>query len=193
MEFDLRHSVVTVVEYYEGVTHDRSTSRCSNGAELRFHYFDWVSRPDVEAIDAAVGAFMEAITTDTRRWNIYNRSVAKAACKKRLERAVRGELTPVEEVKGVDEENSAPLYEIRWQNVAVTDQSPEEPSQLVFSEVQVRMYHSEPDVYPEHFIAHHVHEKVVDDDSNIYQLQDDEIAVARRVYTTGENVKWGLT
>jgi hypothetical protein len=143
-------------------------------------------------MDTAVNAFMEAISTDARRWNIYNRATAKAACKKRLERAARGELEPVDEVKGVDEQNSAPLYEIRWQNVAVTEQSPDDPSKQVFSEVQVRMYHSEPNVLPQYFIGHHVHEKIVADGVDVYQLQDDEIAVARRVYDTGEGMRWGI-
>ena len=144
-------------------------------------------------MDIAVDAFIEAISADTRRWNMYNRATARAACKKRLERAARGELEPVDEVKGVDEENPVPLYEIRWQNVAVTDQSPDDPSQQIHSEVQVRMYHSEPDVLPHHFIGHHVHEKNVADGVDVYQLQDDEIAVARRKYDAGEATTWGIT
>ncbi len=181
-----------MLQYDDSVTFDRSTSRCCEGVELQFHYFDCVPRTDLEPIDIAVDAFMEAISNDARRWNIYNRATAKAACKKRLERAAKGELKPVDEVKGVDEDNTAPLYEIRWQNVAVTEQSPDDPSQQVFLEVLVRMYHSEPDILPQYFVGHHVHEKVVTDGVEVYELQDDEIAVARRKYEVGEPVTWGI-
>lgn len=98
---------------------------------------------------------------------------------------------PVDEVKGVDEDNPEPIYEIRWCGLAVTERNPNN-SQVTHLEVEVRLYHSEPEILPNYFIGHNAHEKIIAGGSDTYQLQDVEIEVARRLYQLGEAIQWNV-
>ncbi len=109
--------------------------------------------------------------------------------RRRLVRASEGNLEPIDEVKPVDVDNPPPLFEIRWQGVAVTDAM--EDGTLKFGEVVVRLYHSEPDRFPGYFIGHHAHEKDLGVE-DINAAQDAEIATAVGWYYHGDPTDWGI-
>lgn len=115
--------------------------------------------------------------------------MAKAEFKQRLKKAMGGRLNPVDEVTPVDVQNPPPLYEIRWQNIPVTERDNE--GVISHKQVLVRMYHSEPAVAPEYFIGHHAHEKLVDVE-DVNGAQQVEIGVAVRWYAHGEDSTWGI-
>lgn len=134
---------------------------------------------------------MDAIKPN-RLWNPYAEIAMEEACRKRLLRACEGELEPVLEVEGVDQRRPAPLYEIKWRDLAVTDKDPDSPTGQKHSTVEVRMYHSEPESLPDYLIGHHVHQKDVSVPDEVNARQDAEIAVARSCYYAGEDTTWGL-
>lgn len=115
----------------------------------------------------------------------------KSEFRKRIEKAAAGRLNPVDEVKAVDEQHTQPLYEIRWQDIPVTEREHSE-APLRHLQILVRLYHSEPASEPDYFIGHHIHEKVVGPDVNVRHEQDTEIAVARGIYDMGEGIRWHL-
>jgi len=131
---------------------------------------------------------MIAISPPGRVWNPWTSTMVRREFRKRVEAGQRGELKPVSEVKHVDERNPPPLYEIRWQDIAVTTVV---DGSKTFGEVLVRMYHSEPVGMPSHFIGHHIHEKHVDV-ADINGAQDEEIAIAKKFYDAGEPGNWGI-
>lgn len=173
------------------MTFDRSHSRCSKPGQNAFHWFDCIQRPEEDPIETAVQRFVDAIRTD-RLLNPYAEIALEEACRARLQRASRGDLKPVFEVEGVDEERPAPLYEIKWKDLAVTDRDPGSPTGVKHSQIEVRMYHSEPESLPQHLIGHHVHEKDVSVPEEVNTRQDAEIAIARNYYHIGESTRWGL-
>jgi len=155
---------------------------------ITFRWYGFPVASDGDDLDVATEVFMSAISPPGRVWNPWTSTMIRREFRKRVQAAERGELQPVKEVKSVDEDNPPPLYEIRWQGVSVT--SIQDGAQT-FSEVVVRMYHSEPPSVPSHFIGHHIHEKDVAA-SNVYDAQDEEIAVAKQFHDAGEAVNWGI-
>lgn len=106
-----------------------------------------------------------------------------------LTRATRGELKPIDEVKPVDIANPPPMYELRWQDIAVTNR--DATGALTHSTVVVRLYHSEPDEAPGYFVGHHAHEKDVAT-ADVRGAQNDEIATALGWYQHGKDSLWGI-
>ncbi|MFD1210973.1 hypothetical protein ACFQ36_02820 [Arthrobacter sp. GCM10027362] len=170
----------------------RIPSRCSSGSPVAFKWFDGIRRSEPDHVQLAVEACLRAVDSDTRVWNPFAKAMVKSEFKKRIERAALGQLVPVEEVKPVGQQPSPPpLYEIRWQDIAVTDRAPgAAPQDAVFSKVIVRMYHSEPATLPDHFIGHHVHEKIISPAGDTHLLQDTEINVAAGYFNLGEASNW---
>lgn len=122
-------------------------------------------------------------------WNPWSSAITRAEFKKRIQKASRGELEPIDEVKPVDAVNPPPMYEIRWQDIAVAEL--QDDGSQKFSEVQVRLYHSEPPSRPGYFIGHHAHEKdVVTTDVNA--AQNREISVAVAWHDHGSPTNWGI-
>ena len=163
-------------------------SRCSSGTPVTFRWYGYPTAELGEDLDTATGAFLAAITPAGRVWNPWAQRMVRAEFRDRVLAASRGELVPIDEVKAVDQENPPPLYEIRWQGIAVTDYT---DGQAVHRTALVRMYHSEPPQAAGHFVGHHIHEKLVDVD-DIYAAQDDEIRVAKGFYDIGEPTNWGI-
>ena len=153
--------------------------------------FRWYGYPTAgvgDDIDVATDAFMTAITPVGRVWNPWSGAMVREEFRDRIVAAERGELEPIDEVKSVDEENPPPLYEIRWQGISVTDI---QNGVQRHGTILVRLYHSEPEVLPRHFIGHQIHEKNVETD-DVYGAQDAEIAIAKRYYDAGERIAWGV-
>ncbi|SEE18817.1 hypothetical protein SAMN04489740_0842 [Arthrobacter alpinus] len=134
---------------------------------------------------------MAAVSSGLRLWNPFARAMIQAEFRGRIALATQGELKPIEQVKDVGGTPVVePLYEIRWQEIAVTDAATSSTPKSHY-EVMVRLYHSEPSEEPEYFIGHHAHEKVIDG-SETWNLQTAEIQVAAGYYRLGEGVNWGI-
>lgn len=171
------------------VTRYDAPSRCSGKAPLSLRWYGFPPCNLGQDLSAAVQALFDSVSPPGRVWNPWSSAITRAEFKKRLEKASRGELEPVDEVKPVDARNPPPLYEIRWQGVAVanlkTDGSQE------FSEVLVRLYHSEPISQPDYFVAHHAHEKDLSS-QDVNAAQNDEISVALAWHDHGIDSNWGI-
>lgn len=116
--------------------------------------------------------------------------MAAAEFKQLITVAEAGLLVPDRQVKAVDINNPPPFFELRWQGISVQEINHE--GNLVDRRLIVRMYHSEPDEAPMHFIGHHIHEKVISGDASVWLLQNEEIATAVGFYRSGISTKWGL-
>ncbi|MBM7767375.1 hypothetical protein [Glutamicibacter nicotianae] len=158
---------------------------------MNFHWFDG-RRITGDAIEEAVERCMDTVRGPDRVWNPYAEIMLKAEFKNYLRRAARGTLRPISQVATVGHDPEIPMFEIRWQNVNVTERDPES-GELTYSKALVRMYHTEPLVEPDFFIGHHVHEKIIlEDPKEISRLQTKEISKAKKIYRDGVNVRWGL-
>ena len=155
---------------------------------MGFRWYGYPSANAGEDLDVATDVFMAAISPPGRLWNPWAERMARAEFRDRLKAASRGELVPIDEVKPVDDDNPPPMYEIRWQGISVTNKVGDDVSHQT---VLVRLYHSEPDIRPGHFVGHHIHEKDVAS-PGVYGRQDAEIAVAKRFYDAGEASAWGI-
>ncbi|EPR76917.1 hypothetical protein ADILRU_0756 [Leifsonia rubra CMS 76R] len=80
------------------------------------------------------------------------------------------------------------MYEIRWQSIHVSAFVDGVTSHM---NIIVRLYHSEPESHPGHFIGHHVHEKDLAA-GHIYRAQDEEIGVSKRFFDSGIPISWGI-
>jgi hypothetical protein len=163
-------------------------SRCTQRAALDFRWYGFPKAANGKDLEVATDAFMEALSGPSRLWNPYNKAMVRSEFRDRVAAAKNGQLKPVDHVKSVDEDNPPPLYEIRWQDVTVTERT--ENGGLAHPTVLVRMYHSEPPAVPTFFIGHHIHQKVTDGDVNAQQ--DAEIAIAKKFYDSGEPHLWGV-
>ena len=182
----LSFAAVTLVP----VTRYDAISRCS---VPRGPSFRWYGSPLCEPGDdiaTAVDALFASLVRPGRLWNPFAKQMAKSEFKARIKKASEGRLQPIDEVKPVDVRNPPPLYEIRWQGISVTDLADDGASKT-FSEVLVRMYHSEPASKPSHFIGHHAHEKLIDV-PDINATQQAEIRKAIAWYRRGEPSDWGI-
>ncbi len=164
-------------------------SRCSGPGAPTFRWYGYPSCDDGEDVRVAVDRLMASISGGKRVWNPYAAGMARSEFKKRIEKAQRGELQPVDEVKPVDVKNPPPLYEIRWTGISVTER--EGDGTQSHSTAQVRMYHSEPSAVPDHFVGHHVHEKRLDV-KDVNGEQQKEIRAAINWYAHGEPSNWGI-
>lgn len=171
------------------VTRYDSPSRCSQGALLQFRWWGYPPCSDDDHIAAAVAALFAAVSPPGRVWNPWSSSMARAEFKRRLEKAVRGQLKPVDEVKPVDVAQPPPMYEIRWQDIAVANLRDDGSQE--FGKVVVRLYHSEPPSVPDYFIGHHAHEKDVTAE-DVNAAQDSEIAAAVGYHDHGLPHNWGI-
>lgn len=169
----------------------RPTSRCSTSCQIHFHWFDGI-QSEKGALERATEAFMAVLRQPNRLWSPYAEVMVKAEFKKRIQKAAAGLLKPIDEVKGVGEGHAQPLYEIRWQDIPVTEREDPQASP-VHLQVLVRLYHSEPVSEPDYFIGHHIHQKVVGPGVDVRSRQDAEIAVARRIFDMGEAIRWHLS
>lgn len=169
-------------------TYDAS-SRCSGPSTPTFRWYGYPTCEVGADITTAVDVLFEAVKRPGRVWNPYAAQMARSEFKKRIERAEKGKLRPVEEVKPVDVQNPPPLYEIRWQAISVTEVDAD--GKQSFGEAVVRMYHSEPSSVPGHFVGHHAHEKDLSVD-DVNQAQQQEIKTAIGWHDHGVSHNWGI-
>lgn len=178
-----------IARYDRSVPDAATTSNCSCGVPVDFF---WHSHRDIDGhIEAAVSALMTALLAPaSRRPNPYWVADARRSFRRRLDRAARGELHPVDEVKGLGLEPRVPLFEIRWQ-VGVAD---EVDGRVRGNDVHMRLIHVEPPELGMSAVGLHAHEKeiVARDGLDVADLQNEQIRVALGVYQDGYASLWGV-
>lgn len=161
-------------------------SNCSSGIKVDFYWYSCDARGEESHLEAAVEALLEAIRAPgTRRWNPWVLTMVRSEFRQRLTLAAAGELVPVDEVSGL-RDAKWPLFEIRWQDIAVTEV---DGTELCHREIQVRLIHAEPPELSVCALGLHAHEKCVTGD--VRAQQDAEIDIALGRYLDGYGDRWG--
>lgn len=164
-------------------------SRCSETPGPSFRWYGYPQCAVGDDFDTALEVLLDAVSKSGRVWSPEARAMARAEFRQRLNKAKNGRLDPVDEVPPIDVKNPPPLYEIRWQNLPVTERSDE--GVISHKQVLVRLYHSEPEAVAGYFIGHHAHEKLIDVE-DVNETQQQEIKLALKWYTHGEDSTWGI-
>lgn len=165
-------------------------SRCSAASPVTFRWWGFPPQAEKDDIETAVDVLIDCIRNQEGRvWSPHALAMARAEFRQRIRKAANGRLRPIEQVKPVDTKNPPPLYEIRWQNIPITER--DGSGGTSHGEAIVRMYHSEPDSAPGYFVGHHAHEKRLDvPDVNAEQQTQIKIAIAWHDH--GRNNNWGI-
>jgi hypothetical protein len=145
-----------------------------------------------DSLEAAVDALIAAITTPARRWNPYNKTMAKREFKNRLDAAERGDLIPVAHVKALGRGSKAHLFEIRWQGIQVHEV--DEHGVTFYPSVEARLLHAEPPAEPTLLVGVHAHEKVwfEGDDEQTKDVQNAEIDLGVAEFFRQGPADWGI-
>jgi hypothetical protein len=165
-------------------------SRCSSGNPVDFWWFGDLSGDDGGNLEMFLTDFEKNLHRKNLIPNEFTISTAKAEIRSLLERAMRGRLKPIKQIKVLAGKHIPTLFEIRWQNIPMPEIQSDGEIKTVY--LMFRMYHSEPEEVPGFFIAHHIHEKDVSQQDEIRSKQNREIAVARRYFELGKPIRWGL-
>jgi hypothetical protein len=172
------------------MTVNGATSRCSSGKQARFRWFGYPQSPMGKDLETAAEKFLEVISSPARLMNEYVSSMAVAEFKHLIRIAQSGRLTPQRDIKPIVGSKDPLLFEIRWQSITVQERK--NSGDVEDKRLLVRMYHSEPEIVPGYFIAHHIHEKVISGDAATWLAQNEEIATAIGFYHAGINTHWGI-
>lgn len=166
-------------------------SDCSSGLPVNFYWH--TCRRDDGHIAAAVEELMAAVLRRAGRVrNRYWESDARAGFRRKLEKARRGELDPIDEVDNIDLSPDGTMFEIRWTGFKVVETNGRGRERQV--EAEVRLLHVEPHDIPFAAIGLHAHEKIIDPRGKRWTRlgQDAEIRTALAVYRDGFASRWGL-
>lgn len=168
-------------------------SNVCSGLRADFYWVDNPAEDESEHISQAVDTLFDAISIPgVRLWTPYSAPLVRAQFKKRIEKAVRGELEPPDELKPVSD-GRLPLYEIRWSGIAVRERTMDGGPDSYF-DVEARLLHGEPDELGLCFIGLHAHEKQYwGTPAEIKQAQNEEIKTAANVYVRAAPRRWGVT
>lgn len=152
-------------------------------------YWRHLADPDERAhIEAIVSSLMTALRTPTRRWNPYLVKMIEAEFRQRIERASRGQLHPVDELKSLRSGRDS-LYEIRWNHINVVDDD-DGNGKRVHSKTNARLIHAEPNALGIAMLGLVAHEKRPGSSKHD---QDDQIDEAERIFNAGLPTVWGVT
>ncbi|WP_425955320.1 hypothetical protein [Xylanimonas sp. McL0601] len=166
-------------------------SICSSGVRIDFYWWSCADEDVKSHLDDALAALWRAVDGPNRRWTPWSQSMVRSQFKKRLEKAIRGQLVPVDEIKPL-RDGRASLFEIRWTDIGVSEVGT--GGELVFRDVHVRLIHTEPDGFGLGVVGLHAHEKAIDPDDPTWTRaeQDAEVDTAERCYFAGVGTNWGL-
>ena len=176
--------------YIHLMMHEFASSRCCNGKPLLFRWYGYPKAPLGFDLETAITKFITVLNAPNRDMNAYVVAMAKAECRHKLKLASLGQLTPSRHIKPIESANPPPLYEIRWQGITVRESN--ELGLFLDRRLLIRMYHSEPSEAPNHFIGHHIHEKLISGDASTWLTQNEEIATAIGFYRAGLPTNWGI-
>ncbi|XBH22189.1 hypothetical protein V5R04_02880 [Jonesiaceae bacterium BS-20] len=115
-------------------------SNCSSGIGVDFYWRETQSKSRQDHLDAAVDEIYGALQAPTRRWNRFSTISARGDIRALLIKATEGKLEPIKHVKSL-RNGVGDLFEIRWQHLAVCDQT---ENGLVYGSALARLIHIEP-------------------------------------------------
>lgn len=132
----------------------------------------------------------ELFLKKSRAKNPYTMAAAYGYFFDRIKAAERGELNPPDEVDTLSRPNpDAGFFEIRWQDINVTELQPVKKH----VKVAVRLYYVEPQEFSRAMIGLHGHEKVIKSTpKETRDCQNKEIERALTCYNKGYVDRWGL-
>lgn len=171
-------------------------SRCSSGSPIDFHWFEHGASEDTTHATSAENEFVRVLESEDRYWTGPSLAIARSEFRRLVRRASAGRATPVTHVKAIRDTEHEHLYELRWTistislgDVRSDGREPERKGE----QWQVRMYHSEPELWPLNFVGLHIHHKVIaETTAETDRLQDVEIDRAISRYWLGAPTEWGL-
>lgn len=166
-------------------------SDCSSGLPVDFYWHD--CRDGDGHLAAAVDALMSAVLRRPERVrNRYWESEARAGFRRKLEKASRGDLDPIDEVDNIDLSPDGTMFEIRWTGFTAVESDGRGRQRQV--EAEVRLLHVEPQDLSYVAVGLHAHEKIVDPRGNRWTRlrQDEDIRIALGLYRDGFGSRWGL-
>lgn len=165
-------------------------SRCSAKCLLSFKWYPGpYDVPGDDEVSALRRVFLEHVYDEVQEPLERQRMMNIAEFNRVLKMAREGKLVPVKEV---DPTRVPGIFEIRWRNFPVTGKN---ASGIVeIAKKEVRLYHSEPDKFPTHFVGHVLHvKKIFDGDKGMTtSAQDSLIDSASQIRRIGENENWRI-
>lgn len=172
---------------------EASRSNVCLGVRVDFYWVDNPSQDESEHVSHAVKALFDAISIPgVRLWTPYNAPLVKAEFKKRIEKAMRGQLEPPSELKPIGGGDLLPLYEIRWSGISVHEQPPD-GGQARYFKVEARLLHGEPIELSVCFVGLHAHEKQYEGSHDeVKRAQDDHIEIAATAYRDAQSLGWDV-
>jgi hypothetical protein len=167
-----------------------SVSRCSLGSPVMFRWFGFPSAPLGADLEVATDVFLRAVFPSRVEPGSHETAVVGSLFRHRIRKAMRGALRTPYETKAINPAYEPPLFEVRWQGLGSAQRLLAKGGKRF--PALIRMYYSEPDSAPHHFIGHHIHEKTVTPGVDIRRLQNAEIDIALGFYYQGEQTTWGI-
>lgn len=167
-------------------------SRCAGQETLNFHWFDGVFRSDADPLIIAVQAGVDAVYAGSKRPSVYEVISTESAIRRRLEKAIAGRLRSPLEVKQVGHDPVVFLYELRWQDLEVSES--DSSTELGFKRVPalLRIYHAEPESHPKCMIGHGALRKVITEDGSHNDVQTEQIVAIGKLHSLGVSINWGV-
>jgi hypothetical protein len=158
------------------------------GAPVMFRWFGDVPVSRDNHLSAATESFLHVIEAPGRFYDDFAVSTLVAEFQFRILQAMRGQLSGTRKIKTIALFPAPPLFEIRWNNMTVTERNSD--GSVAPTRLAVRLYHSEPKELQGCFIGHLVHEKKPDLLPSEKQAQNEMITSAANFYLTGRPTLW---
>lgn len=163
------------------------TSNCSSGVAVDLYWRYCTAESQDEHIDAMVAALFGVLCGEHRRWSPPAAAHTKARFRWLINKAARGEVVPVDEVKPI-RGGLESLFELRWNNIDVLEVKGE---QRTYLRTGVRLIHAEPMEISVGMVGLLAHEKPYIEEGK--EIQRDFIAKAEVIYNKGVGNLWGIT
>ena len=173
------------------MTYSDSTSCCSAGYPVAFYWH--ACHTQGQHLDQAVDALTEIVYRPANRLaNPFQRAALRGEFRAVLEAAQAGELVPVDEVKLIQSPSFGTLYELRWNDLRVTETDGN--GHRRYCDVMVRLIESEdPHSRPFTAVGLHVFEKQLgSSEYETRELQNNEIATAEKIFRKGTAERWDI-
>lgn len=161
-------------------------SICCSGGQNEFYWRETLSASAEDHISEAVDAVMNALSTPTRRWNMWTTRARRGEIRDLIEAACEGEAVPTQHVKSL-RGGIGNLFELRYQDIPVTD---EVDGSIAYSNTNARINHLEPVRFINGFIGINAYEKPKDETGK--SIQDGMIDWAAVYAEAHEDVEWGV-
>lgn len=162
-------------------------SNCSSGVFVDLYWRYLEAEDQKTHLDAMVAELFLALQGVRRRWSPAAEAHTKALFRRLLEKAARGDVVPVDEVKSLRGGRDS-LFELRWNDIDVFEIEGERRTYL---RTGVRLIHAEPIEVRLGAVGLLAHEKPYIDGAAA--IQDFYIAKAEGIYNEGIADLWGIT